>query len=442
MRRRGELFDMVTACCGAAVAGVTLFLPITFAWTEDSTPYRFSSLINSVPRGAAIGVIVAVAIAVLMRTFAGPAAAWWWAFGAAVAQLVNHFVGQQVSAPELLTTQNYVDSVCGGMLLGALGAAALRCWQSGRQGPGFGYALGGAATFVIGDLAELLQIRDRDPYAVLETPPRTLIAIAIALLLVSALRHRDRTDRTPPPGIAVELPITPILAATVLALVTLTATEWLSRQYRDAPDDGGHGPEIGLAIIAVALAAVAAAMLLPGRDGVGVLLAVPLVAVADALGDTPRPGWLVAVLLAVTGAGILLGARLPSAAAAIVAMLGLALFDIVSGAHDSPVRYGIGSVFLALTAGYSCGAARPHYPPSGVLGIAALFLPSLITALPTPDTMWPDRPGVPEPATPGRVAVFLATCCALGLLLLYRSRPRHRHRPAEAASGESVATDS
>ncbi|WP_194816271.1 hypothetical protein [Nocardia sp. XZ_19_385] len=439
MRRRGELFDSVTAYCGAAVGGVTLFLPITFAWTEDSTPYRISSLINSVPRGAAIGVIVAVAVAVLMRTFAGPAAAWWWAFGAAIALLVNHIVGQQVSAPELLTTQNYVDSVCGGMLLGALGAAALRCWQSGRQGPGFGFALGGAGTFVIGDLADVLHIQDRDPYAVLETPPRTLIAVAIALLLFSALRHRTRAVRPAPPGIAVELPIAPILAATVLALMTLAMTEWLSRQYRDAPDDDGHGTQIGLTIAALALAAVAAAMLLPGRDGAGVLLAVPLVAAADGLGATPRPGWLVLVLLVVTGLGILLGARWPSAAVAIVAILGLALFSTFSGGHHSDLRYGIGSAVLALIAGYCCGTARPHYPPSGVLAVAALFLPSLVTALPRRDLMWPDRPGLPEPATPGRAALLLALCCALGLAVLYRSRPRHRHRPAEA--GAAVPTD-
>ncbi|MEV6277434.1 hypothetical protein [Nocardia sp. NPDC051832] len=441
MRRRGELFDSVTAYCGAAVGGVTLFLPITFSWTENSTPYRISSLINSVPRGAAIGVIVAVAIAVLMRTFVGAAAAWWWAFGAAIALLVNHIIGRQVSAPELLTTQNYVDSVCGGVLLGALGAAALRCWKSGRQGPGFGFALGGAGTFVVGDLAEVLEIRDQDPYSVLETPPRTLIAIAIFFLFISALRHRTRIGRTPPPpGVSVELPITPILAATVLALVVLAVTEWLSRQYTEAARYDGHGVEIGVAIAASALAALAAAMLLPGRDGTGALLAVPLVAAADALGDTPRPWWLVLVLLALTGAGILLGARLPSATVAILAILGLGLFDLLSGAHNSDVRFGIGSAGLALIAGYCCGMARPHYPPSGVLAIAALFLPSLITALPRREIAWPDRPGLPEPGTPARVALLLTAGCAAGLLVLYRARPRHRHRPDEAPPGDAVAT--
>ncbi|MEV0249364.1 hypothetical protein AB0H76_22385 [Nocardia sp. NPDC050712] len=434
MRRRGELLDATTAYVGAAVAGVTLFLPITFSWTLNSTPYRIASLINSVPRGAAIGVIVAVAVAVLMRTFAGPAAAWWWAFGGAIALLVNHFVGRQVSAPELLTTQNYVDAVCGGILLGALGAAALRCWQSGRQGPGFGFALGGAGTFVIGDLAEVLDIRDHDPYAVLETPPRTLIALAVVLLFFSAWRHRTRIGSTPPPGIAVELPITPILGATLLALVVLAMTEWLSRQYTDVANAEGHGTEIGMAIVVIGVAATAAAMLLPGRDGVGVFLAVALVAAADALGATPRPAWLVLTLLAVTAAGILLGARLPSAALAILAILGLSLFGLFSANDDSSLLYAIGSVALGLITGYCCGTAHPHYPPSGVLAVAALFLPSLITALPDQDPTWPDRPGLPDPATPGRVAVFTAICCAGGLLVLHRVRPRHRHRPEPAAA--------
>ncbi|MEU8900767.1 hypothetical protein [Nocardia sp. NPDC048505] len=440
MQRRSELFDAITAYLGAGVAGVTLFLPITFSWTLNSTPYRIASLVNSVPRGAAIGVIVAVAVAVLMRTFAGPAAAWWWAFAAALAQLVNHIVGQRVSAPELLTTQNYVDSVCGGVLLGALGAAALRCWQSGRQGPGFGFALGGAGTFVIGDLADVLDIRGHDPYAVLETPPRTLIAIAIVFLFLSAMRHRTGIGRPPPPGIAVELPITPILGATVLALGILAMSEWLSRQYTDNPSEGGHGGEIGLAIAVVAVAALAAALLLPGRDGIGVLLAVPLVAAADTLGDTPRPWWLVLILLAVTAAGIVLGARGPSVAAAVLAILALAAFGMVNAGHETVWKYGIGSVALALIAGYCCGVARPHYPPSGVLAVAALFLPSLVTALPQPDRMWPGRPSIPEATTPGRVAVFLAMCCAAGLLVLHRARPRHRH-DAAAPDPASAAED-
>ncbi|MFC9896854.1 hypothetical protein ACFVMC_24485 [Nocardia sp. NPDC127579] len=438
MPRRGELLDSVTAYCGATVAGITLFLPITFAWTQNSTPFRVASLINSVPRGAAIGVIVAVAVAVLMRSFAGPAAAWWWAFGAAVALLINHAVGRQVTTAELLTTQNYVDSVCGGVLLGALGAATLSSWQAGRPGPGFGYALGGAGTFVIGDLADLLEIPDRDPFTVLETPPRTLVGLAIGLLFLSALRHRSRFGRTPPPGVAVELPITPILAGTMLALVVLALTEWLSRQYTDAPNTEGHGTEIGVAIGAVTIAALAAAMLLPGRDGRGVLLAVALGTTADTLGAAPRPLWLLLALLAVTAAGIWVGARLPSTALAILAILLLVLFGLFNVGHDSQVLYGIGSTALGLITGYSCGAARPHYAPSGVLAIAALFLPTLINAMPHQDPAWPDRPGLPDPATPGRVALFVTLGCAAGLLILHRSRPHHRPRPPESTTAQAA----
>lgn len=433
VRRIGDAFDAVSALLGAAVAGVALVLPITFAWTGQSTPYQVASLVDSVPRGAAIGVIVAVAVAVLVTTFTRPVAGWATAMGGALGMFVNHFAGRHVSSPDMLTTQNYLDSVCAGVLLGALGAAVLR-----RPGPAAGFALGGAAFFVFGDLAELLDIADQDPYAVLATPPRWLIAAAFCFLLISTCRNRSRPTQRRAPRMAIELPVTPILAATVLALVVLVVTEWLARQYQDAPDVG-HAVDIGLAVAATALAATAAAMLLPGRDGAGVYLAVSLVPVADALGYAPRPGWSVLAVIALTAIGLFIGVRLPALWFAIMLIAGLSVYAIVTATNDSRSMLAIGSGALALTAGYCCGTARPRYAPSGVLAIAALYLPSIITAVPRQHNGWPPPVGAASTSIPGETALAITICSAVGLAALHRFRPRSRPQPDNHSEDDEFA---
>ncbi|MFX0579893.1 hypothetical protein [Nocardia nepalensis] len=429
----GNTVDTVTAFLGAAVAGVALFLPINFSWTAEASPYRLASLNNSVPRGAAIGVIVAVAVAVLVITLSKPAAAWAAALGAAIGMEINHIAGRNVSSADLLTTQNYLDSILGGVLLGALGAAVLR-----RPGPAAGFAIGGAGFFVFGDLAELLDIADDNPYSVLETPPRWLIGVAVVLLIISTLRNWSQPKEPSPPQLVVELPVTPILAAMVLALVILAITEWLARQYQHAPDVS-HAVEIGMAVAATVIVATAAAMLLPGRDGSGVYLAVSLVAAADAIGSTPRPAWSAAALIGLTAVGLLAGIRMPSMFIAIALITGLAVFALVKPPHDHRYVIAAGSGVLALTAGYCCGAARPRYSPSGVLAIAALYLPSIITALPHDSDEWPPHGGANHQALAGRMALALVCGSALGLLVLRRFRPRSRPKPDHSTADETVA---
>jgi hypothetical protein len=429
----GNAVDTITACFGAVVAGVALFLPINFTWTAESSPYRLASLNNSVPRGAAIGVIVAVAVAVLVITFSKPVAAWATALGGAIGMEVNHFAGRHGSSAETLTTQNYLDSILAGVLLGALGAAVLR-----RPGPAAGFAIGGAGFFAFGDVAELLEVNDTDPYSVLETPPRWLIGMAMVLLIISTLRNRSRPKEPSSPRMVIELPVTPILAAMVLALVILAITEWLARQYQHAPDVS-HAVEIGMAVAATVIAATAAAMLLPGRDGSGVYLAVGLVAVVDAIGSGPRPGWSVTALLALTALGLMVGARLPSMFIAIVLIAGLAVFALVQSADHHRYVIAASSAAIGLTAGYCCGAARPRYAPSGVLAISALYLPSIVTALPHDSAEWPPAGAANHQALAGRTALAIVCGCALGLAMLRRFRPRSRPKSDHSAENETVA---
>ncbi|MEV0028609.1 hypothetical protein [Nocardia sp. NPDC050793] len=430
----GDGVDVVTAFIGAAVAGIALFLPITFSWTAQSTPYRIASLINSAPRGATIGMVVAVTVAVLISTFAKPFTGWVVAFGAAFGLLVNHFAGRNVTSADLLTTQNYIDSVCGGILLGALGIAALR-----KPAPAIGYVLGTATFFVFGDLADWLDVPAQDPLAVLETPPRWMIGISVVLLFLAVARHRTRIGRQRESTVPIDLPITPILAATVLGLIVLAATEWLAGQYNNVSAPSDNRLEIAIAVAATIIAALIAAMLLPGRDGIGVLLAVSLVATADALGFAPRPWWSVIAVLALTALGLFAGLRAPSPFLALLALMGVTVFAFLDAHGDDAVYYSVATALLALTAGYSCGAARPRYGPSAVLALGALYLPSIVTALPVENETWPPRDNMADAATPGRVALMIVIGCAIALLLVYRLRPRSYRKPAAPASQNKVA---
>ncbi|QIS06589.1 hypothetical protein F5X71_33635 [Nocardia brasiliensis] len=427
----GDAFDAIAAFFGAAVAGVTLFLPVTFSAIRDSTPYRITNLVNSVPRGAAIGVIVAVAVAVIVCTAARPATAWLTALLGALAQLINHIAGEQVSSADMLTTQNYIDAVCAGIVLGGLGAAVLR-----RPLPAVGLALGAAGFFVFSDLSALLHI-DLDPFAVLETPPRWLIVLALVLLVFSTMRNWSATDEQPQRA-SVELPITPILAALVLALVILAVTEWLTKQFSNAPGSN-HAVDIGLAAAATIAAATVAAMLLPGRDGAAVYLAVALTAAADAFGYAPRPAWTVWGMVALTAIGILAGVRMPSMTLAVTLIAGIAGFAVLTPPDANRLLFAASSAVLALTAGYCCATARPRYAPSGVLALSALYLPSVVTALPDTEKAWHDPGTADYNSTPGRAALTIALGSAVGLAVLYRLRPRGRPRASGSTPDAALA---
>ncbi|BDU02894.1 hypothetical protein [Nocardia sputorum] len=431
MRRVGDIVDAITAFTGAAVAGVTLFLPVSVSTKGQSTSYRIAGLLNSVPRSAALGVIVAVAIAVLVATTKRPLTGWATATAAALAQLLNHFAGRRGPTAEMLTTQNYIDSICAAVLLGGLGAVALR-----RPLPGAAFAIGGVGFFGFGDLAGLLNI-NADPYAVLETPTRWMIGAALTLLVISTLHNWRRTDEPKTPGMAIALPVTPILAAMVLALVVLAGTEWLGRQYSKLPAES-HGVEIAIVVAATLVSATAAAMLLPGRDGTGMYLAVSLTAAVDAVGYAVRPGWTSAVLIALTAAGLAVGARMPSTALAILLLAGISVFALVTSTSASTVAFAVISGVIALTAGYCCGTVRPHYAPSGVLALAALYLPSAVSVMPDRVKDWREEVEVHD-ATPGRTALAIVVGSALGLVMLRKLRPRSKAQPNGQPESESLA---
>ncbi|WP_280496811.1 hypothetical protein [Nocardia asiatica] len=413
MSKTGEVFDAATAFVAAAVAGVTLFLPVAVRARPAATSYQLTGLLNNVPRSAALAVIVAVIVAVGITTTSRPVFGWAAAAAGSVAQLINHLAAPQVPSADLLTTQNYLDALCGAVVLGALGAVVLP-----RPLPAAGFALGGISFFAFGGLAQTLGL-DPNLHAVSETPPRWLISATAALLIIATLRNRASAGE-PETRMDSELPLAPIFAAMALAVVVLSATEWLGRQFSNAPGDS-HVVHIGIVVAATIISATIAAVLLPGRDGVGVYLAVSLTAAADAIGYAPRPGWVVALLIALAGVGIAVGNRAPSPAIAITLITGIAIFAIASSTSASRVGFVAISIVIALTAGYCCGVARPHETSSGVLAIAALYLPTVVSVSPYAVRNW--HGDEPPPSASAALAAFALTIgSALGLAALYRFR--------------------
>lgn len=416
MSRSGEALDACTSFVGAAVAGATLFLPVAVRDRPAATGYQVTGLLHHVPRSAALGVIVAVAVAVVITTTSRPLIGWTTASAGAVAQLINHLAAPKVPSADLLTTQNYLDAVCGAVVLGSLGAVVLH-----RSLPAAGFALGGIGFFAFGGLAQA-QGAVPNLSAVSETPSRWLISAAAALLIISTVHNWSAIAVSESSQINGEVPLKPIFAAIVLAVVVLAGTEWLGRRFSNAPGDS-HLIDVGVVVVATIVSVTAAAMLLPGRDGAGAYLAVSLSAAVDAVGYGPRPGWSVVGLLVLAAVGITVGNRWPSTAVAITLVAGVGCFALAActSAGADGVGFAAISVAIAVTAGYCCGAARPHEASSGVLAIAALFLPTAVSVSPYKVRNWYGEDPT-HSATPNAAALAITLGSAIGLMALYRLR--------------------
>ncbi|MFI9510129.1 hypothetical protein [Nocardia sp. NPDC052566] len=426
--RRTDVLDAVAAFLATVVAGATILLPTTFPWAINAQSFEIERLTLSVPHGAAAGVIVASAVAALVTAANWSVAGWVTAALGLIGILANHIAGHDVGAAGALTTLNYVDAVCGGVTLGGLGAVVLH-----RRATALGFALGGASLLVIGDLSQAFHLIGYRPgdagnlpiWSVLETPPLWLVAVTVPLVASSALLNRSAvvSRRTPR-----ELSLPPVLAALVLGLALVGAANWLA----------GHHPHPGqilLAALVTVLAALCAALMLPGRDGVGVLLAACLIAANAALGPISRPGWSIPLLVALTGAGLLAGVWRPSVRAAFAAVAGVAGYAALTATEYTgrdPLVTGLGSAALALAAGYCCTSARPRRTPSAVLAMSTLFLPSIVGTLHTnrPDLV-PEGIHVNAPvpaATAGLTALAITLGCVLAVAALYRLRPIESRR--------------
>ncbi|MBF6196304.1 hypothetical protein [Nocardia implantans] len=379
MVRWREVLEGVTAFLATAVAGLLLVVPLSFGRTCRCTPYQVNRLVLSVPREAAIGVLVAAVTAVVAVSLARARTAWWIALAATSLLFVADTVEAHSASPDILTTTAYLDAIGSGVLLGATGVAVL-----GRRVPATGLVLGAVGCFVVITLSQasgLLGNPHRattEPrvWSVFETQPWWLLAAVAGLILACQVATRHRF--TPEP-IYPELPLSPVVAAIVLVMTELGVAEWRFRH--------GDG-SIGLIVTAVCtlLATTVAAWLLPRRDGIAIYLAVGLSATGSAVGNGPRPAWSVPLLLGLILLGYLAGTRIQPSNPLVGAGLLAAVALFASVAPAGGMRNTV-TAALAVASGYCAAGIQPRTAGS-ILAIAILWRPSTVAPVRTESFDW------------------------------------------------------
>ncbi|WP_280411396.1 hypothetical protein [Nocardia asiatica] len=302
MVRRSEALEGGTAFLATAVAGLLLVVPLSFGRSCHCTPYQVNRLVLSVPREAAIGVLVAAVTAVVAVSLARSRTAWWIALGATLLLLITHTIEAHSASPDILITAAYLDAIGSGILLGATGVAVL-----GRRVPATGFVLGGVGCFVVITLSQASGLlgnphratSEPHVWSVFGTQPLWLLAAVVVLILACQLVTRQRFTLEP---IYPELPLSPVIAAIVLVMSELAVAQWRFRH-------GDGGVELLVTALCTLLATTVAAWLLPRRDGITIYLAVALSAAGSAVGSGPRPAWSVPLLLGLIVLGYLAGIR-------------------------------------------------------------------------------------------------------------------------------------
>lgn len=374
MRTHHAVLEMITAALATLVAGLSLLLPNGFRWASQTSVLQLDMLAASQPRAIAVGAIVALIVAVFATTVNHALVAWGTALCGVGTMLLAHLLaesGDQSIAP---ATLNYLEALAGGILLGGIAVAVLRGWLQV-----FGWTLGALAAVVFGQLGSTSTgtvqngAMGAPGWSTTTLPPLWLIVITLVLVIAGMVvnRNQDTVERR-----SVELPMAPIVAGLVFVIVEVFGAEWLARHAEST----GH---IVTAAVLTVAAAVVAAVLLPRRDGVLILLAVALAAVGGALIPARLPLWSVAPLVLLIALGLIAGFRRPLPMLAVVVLAAMALYCALVTGHriDGGVQAAVLSGLLAVVGGYSFGSAAPRYNPTRVLGLAIVFVPSVITAL-------------------------------------------------------------
>ncbi|MFJ9368418.1 hypothetical protein ACIRRA_28875 [Nocardia sp. NPDC101769] len=441
MRIRGgrDVIEAGTAFLAALVAGLSLMVPIDFAWTSRSSALHLELLVFSLPQAIAAGALVAIVTAVLSTALGGQSLRWGVALGGAALLFVDHLLGRHAVLGTSLATLNFLDSIAGGLILGGSGAGVLSrshvesryTWETSA------WLLGAIGGVVAHDLIPETKAKVADPHfpqnwPAIGTQPLWLIALA---LLVIGLRFLREPGAHPAETHSIQLPIVPIIAGAFMIGVSLVGSGVLARH-------GGSPLAIAVTAAATAAGAVLTAFMLPKRDGVQVLLAVALVGTGSAVLVASLPGWSIPGLMVLVAGGLVAGIRWPGVRVAAVGIIGLSGYAVLTvGAGHPDVLTVFGHALLALLAGYCFGAVTPRYGSTRVLGIALIYVPSPVLALRDYTRRGhcllidPGKPCAIADFTslaPGCAAIALAVGCALGLWALLRRRPEQAPVSASA----------
>ncbi|WP_330182943.1 hypothetical protein OHB26_04320 [Nocardia sp. NBC_01503] len=436
MRRLRDLVEVVTAFLAAAVAGLSVMMPVDFARVSGTSALHQYLLVVNVPRADTAGAISAVVAVVLAVSLGDTRLTWIAAALTGVALLANAVLSRNLDTDLSLTTVNYIDSIFGGVLLGLIGAAVLR-----KRRTGTAFMLGAIASAVLGDLTELPSADSTSSGLGNDSPPLWSIVVVVVLIILSTCWHQRRRVELVPDR---DAPFGSVVAAAIISGSTLLAAEWF------AGHRVGTLPAI-MAVAATVLITMMSAFILTGRDGSIVLIGVAYAAAASAIVAAPRPSWVLPILLVAVAAGLWAGDRWRSPLAAIGLVGALAFFAAVAPISDTgQLVPSIGAVALAAIAGYSYGATPPRLIQNRVVGIAVLFVPSVVLAIRGANDnligyshLWYRSPATEHNPVAGWAALAIAGGCALGLLRLRAVRPATPPRPVNSlrAQRDSLVED-
>ncbi|MEU8894861.1 hypothetical protein [Nocardia sp. NPDC048505] len=441
MWRRRDALETATVCLAATVAGVTVMVPIdpVVAGAEFSSAWVDLAVFN-VPRAttaAAFVTVLAAAFAVMMSA----AFAWTTVTVFAMLLLTDQLLwNSHLGSAAGLT---YIDSLLAGTIMGIVGTLA---WS--RRATASGFLFGALTGILIGDFTPAPQpgvpVSFVDRF-LLDSPALPLGVLLVAAAMACALANWYRS--APVRRLADVIPLRSIVSAGIIFPTILLTSEWFARD----------GNDLLVQIVGVVLivgASLLAALALPGRDGMLLLLMVAFAAAGSTPTTLPRPDWASALFVVAIAAGLYTGYRrgLPLLAAAATA--GLAVLSIVTaltGAHGTPLAVSSG-LAVAFVGGYCLGAAAPLFPTVPALCLAVLFVPSAAVALWGRDfervAYSPAWYRATEPAralAPGLVALAITAGCAAAIALLYRLRPTSREAVRTRwahlrTAAESIAT--
>ncbi|MGW4354308.1 hypothetical protein ACWELJ_19705 [Nocardia sp. NPDC004582] len=428
IRRYAIPIETLAALLGAAVAGLLLMAPLDLGGATSGPVLQLDLLVLNMPRAAAAGAALAVVSAALVVAL-GRRSAWIAACGSAVMLLVDQFWNRGTATMDSLTTANYVDSIFAGILLGSLAVAVF-----GRPLATAAFLVGALGSILVGDQTSLPPAdgpsNPLSQLASVGTPPVWLLLLTAALLAAGIVL-------SPPDPVTedenTDLAIGTILSALVLITATVLSTEWFVRH-------AGTPAQIAVAIAVTVGAAVLAALLLPGREGTLVLLAVAVANAGSAIIAVPRPDWTAPFPELALLAGLVAGRarRSPWLALAVTGALAVFAAGTADLAHQYSVIPVLGVVGTGFAIGYCFGAAVPKGAGSAVVALAVLIVPCLVVALRGSDfgrvaysPHWYRDPSGVASAAPGWTALIVTLGCAAGLSVLWRIRPP-RTAPAVA----------
>ncbi|MFC9787472.1 hypothetical protein [Rhodococcus sp. NPDC127528] len=380
----GRVLGFLGALLVGATAGWALLAPLASSFGFVSSDGQLQAVATSRSIAAAIGMVLAAAVAgSLARRGAGARSAWVTATLGLVLVAAAGLTNEHVRQIEWSIAANYLSGIGAGLALGGVAAVLGRRLgiRSGRAASaalaggafaafllapsvafgldrGWGWGTGGRVNFGWTGYAPLT-----DADAIVTAPPWWLLLPALACAIAAATIGRGEVAE----------PSTRGVAATVVVVVTALAT---NAAIGVAPDNWALAAPL-LAVFALAVGA--AAFALDGRDGRLVLTTTAVVATAaPLLGGTDTNALGIVIIAASLAAGVTVGVRFPKFVVGLALLAAINTFGLLPD-FDDGMRDAVRWLALAPIAGYALGSCVPVRGGAAVAGLSVLFVPSALT---------------------------------------------------------------